>query len=297
MSSTDKRVVCFVIMPFSKTTSRHTERYWKKHFKEFLKPLIEDNTKLEARRSEPLRGDLLKQIIEDLIFSPVVVADLTDHNPNVFWELGIRQSFKHGCITIAEKGTKLPFDLHAKGTLFYPKANRIEQEDFRRKFKKSIEHCITHPDIPDSIVLESISGRGTIFEIFRRDEAIRRLQGLKRECLSNIIIVKSTVKLAKENQEKPERRHYVTTRLRGASIDLLETTRYIEEEASFYNSLNDIMLGIGAINGQLDLWESSPNSVEKWVLDIVVVKKDYEKQLSTLLVKVEELIKHQMRIL
>lgn len=89
-------------MPFSKTTDKHTEDYWTEHFERFLKPLIEENPGLEARRSEPLRGDILRQIITDLVVSRVVVADLTDHNPNVYWELGVRQSFQHGTVTIAE---------------------------------------------------------------------------------------------------------------------------------------------------------------------------------------------------
>ena len=78
------RKICFVIMPFSKTTDEHTEDYWAEHFDSFLKPLIEENPNLEARRSEALRGDVLKQIITDLVISPVVVADLTDNNCTIF---------------------------------------------------------------------------------------------------------------------------------------------------------------------------------------------------------------------
>lgn len=113
-----KRKRCFVIMPFSETSEEHTEQYWTKHFKTFLKPLIEESGDLEVYRSKPLRGDILKQIIAELVVSPIVVADLTDGNPNVFWELGVRQSFKHGTITIAEEGTDIPFDLSVKGILF-----------------------------------------------------------------------------------------------------------------------------------------------------------------------------------
>jgi len=79
------RETCFVIMPFSKTTKDHTKSYWTEHFKSFLKPLIEEYPGLEAHRSKALRGDILRQIITDLVVSHVVVADLTDHNPNVYW--------------------------------------------------------------------------------------------------------------------------------------------------------------------------------------------------------------------
>ncbi|MFH1483175.1 MAG: hypothetical protein ABIG98_02830 [Chloroflexota bacterium] len=102
---------CFVIMPFSKTTDKHTEEYWNEHFQEFIKPLIQEHP-LQPHRSDPLRGDILRQIVTDLVTAPVVVADLTDLNANVLWELGVRQSFKHGTITIAEdEGVRLPFDL------------------------------------------------------------------------------------------------------------------------------------------------------------------------------------------
>ncbi len=96
---------CFVIMPFSKTSEKHTKEYWTKHYETFIKPLIESGHSLIAERSSPLRGDILRQIVTDLVTAPIVVADLTDANPNVYWELGVRQSFKHGTITIAEEGT------------------------------------------------------------------------------------------------------------------------------------------------------------------------------------------------
>ena len=94
---------------------------------QFLGPLIEESGELEAYRSEPIRGDVLRQIITNLVFYPVVVADLTDNNPNVYWELGVRQSFKHGTITIAEYGTKLPFDVSVTHAFLLPKGSLEER--------------------------------------------------------------------------------------------------------------------------------------------------------------------------
>ena len=176
----EEKEICFVIMPFSKTTSKHTKAYWTTHFKNFLKPLIEENENLEARRSKPLRGGVLSEIITALVTSPVVVADITDQNPNVFWELGVRQSFRHGTVTIAEEGTKLPFDVSSKGTLFYSN-DRLKNEDFRRDFKDAVVDSLEHPERPDSQVFEILSGIGTLFEIFRRDEATRRLEAVLSE--------------------------------------------------------------------------------------------------------------------
>jgi hypothetical protein len=262
----ENREICFVIMPFSKTTDEHTEDYWTEHFENFLKPLIEENPKLEARRSEALRGDILKQIITDLVVSPIVVADLTDNNTNVYWELGVRQSFKLGTITIAEEGTKLPFDIGGKGTLFYYPKNHLKMKGFINQFKEAIQDCCSHPDRPDSHVLETLSGRGTLFEIFRRDEAIRRLDAVLSECGANLKVLKQATNIAKENLKKSGEDQFPTVRFRTMAIELLITNRYVDEEQKFFELAEQCWKVIEAINDQLRVWESSDLSMEEWLL-------------------------------
>ena len=133
---TEKKNKCFVIMPFSKSSESHTEEYWTSHFENFLKLEIEKIPNLEVHRSAELRSDIIKEIIKDLYLSDFVIADLTDHNPNVFWELGVRQSLKYGTITIAEDGTDLPFDISTKGTLFYYPGDSKKKYEIFTKFKR-----------------------------------------------------------------------------------------------------------------------------------------------------------------
>jgi len=49
--------------------------------------------------------------------SPLVIADLTNHNPNVFYELGIRHSIGKPIIQLIKRGQKIPFDLAAIRTI------------------------------------------------------------------------------------------------------------------------------------------------------------------------------------
>ena len=261
-----KRQRCFVIMPFSKTAEHRTTTYWTSHFEDFLKPLIEENPELEAYRSKPLRVDILREIITNLVVSPVVVADLTDANPNVYWELGIRQSFKHGTVTIAEAESSLPFDIGVKGTLFYYPNNHLKMANFRKDFKEAIQDCIVNPDRPDSHVLETISGRGTLFEIFRRDEAIRRLDAVLSECNANMKLLREVLSRSRENQKDTENREFVTGRFRMPAAELLITNRYIDEDETFYKSVEGCLSEMIAWSEQLNLWEYSPNPTEKWFL-------------------------------
>jgi len=255
-------------MPLSKTSDNHTKGYWTKHFNNFLKPLIEESGDLLAYRSEALRGDILRQIITDLVTAPVVVADLTDNNSNVYWELGVRQSFSHGTITIAEEGTVLPFDIAAKGTLFYDPTDHLKISEFREKFREAIKDCLSHPNRPDSHVLEVISGRGSLYEIIERDGAIRRVDAVLSECKRNIDVFNEVIETIHENREFfNDSRGFPTSRFRWSAVELLITNRYIDEEPSFYKLAEDYMDEILTINDQLSLWEQSPDLTEDWILE------------------------------
>jgi hypothetical protein len=63
-------------------------------------------------------GMIGDRVVSDIINSDLVVADLTDLNPNAFYELGIRHSTEKPTIHIAKFGTVLPFDNVAHRTIF-----------------------------------------------------------------------------------------------------------------------------------------------------------------------------------
>jgi hypothetical protein len=245
-------------MPFSATNEEHTEEYWTEHFEAFLKPLVEECKTLDAVRSEALRGDILRQIIADLINSAVVVADLTDRNPNVYWELGVRHSFKQCTVTIAEAGTKLPFDLSVKGTLFYYPKNYIKNEKFKRQFLKAIQDCLSHPETPDSPILETISGRGTLFQIIHRDEVNRRIEALFAEHRSNALALKEVC----DQVGKPG---FYTHRFRTAAVELLITNRYLDEDAKFYDAAASYFNFCFSLNEQLNSQRITPQVFDKWI--------------------------------
>lgn len=64
-------------------------------------------------RADTLTGnDVMQDVIQMLREADIVIADLTDMNPNVFYELGLRQAVKGKCINIiCDNGDELPFDI------------------------------------------------------------------------------------------------------------------------------------------------------------------------------------------
>lgn len=152
---------CFVIMPFSKSSKKHSQAYWDKHFQNYLKPEIEQWGDIHVFRSEELRGDIVKEIIIDLDESDIVIADLTDHNPNVFWELGVRQSLQLKTITIAEEGTEIPFDISNQKVHFYNhhKKDDSSNKEFYEGLRRAVQDCINNPEKIDSMILDTLRNR------------------------------------------------------------------------------------------------------------------------------------------
>ena len=66
--------------------------------------------KLSVDNAAP--GDIMNQVWQDIRRSEVVVADLTDKNPNVFYEMGLAHALGKTTIIIKQKATPpVPFDL------------------------------------------------------------------------------------------------------------------------------------------------------------------------------------------
>lgn len=77
-----------------------------------IKPAAQECGFIAIRADEiDLPGIINNQIVSRVIDDPLVIADLTELNPNVFYELAVRHSVRRPLVQIIEKGESLPFDL------------------------------------------------------------------------------------------------------------------------------------------------------------------------------------------
>jgi len=108
---------CFIICPLGDENSE-TRSKSDKLLKYVFKPVLDKN-KFKAIRADqiPKSGFITSQIINLLVDCDLVVADLTDSNPNVFYELAIRHAINKPYIQVITKGQKIPFDLSGIRTI------------------------------------------------------------------------------------------------------------------------------------------------------------------------------------
>jgi hypothetical protein len=85
---------------------------------ERLKSICE-SLKVECRRADEVAlGSITKQIIENIFYSDIVIADLTFSNPNVYYELAISHSIGNKTIMISQE-EKIPFDIRQYHVIKY----------------------------------------------------------------------------------------------------------------------------------------------------------------------------------
>ena len=105
-----KKPLCFVIGPIGKDGSqerKHSDLLLHSVVKQVLQQEEFDYiVKRADEDSDP--GMIGDRVVSDIINAELVVADLTDLNPNAFYELGIRHSTERPTIHIAKAGTALP---------------------------------------------------------------------------------------------------------------------------------------------------------------------------------------------
>jgi hypothetical protein len=143
---------CFVIMPFSATTLC-TEDEWTWIFEKVFKPAVEGaGLDYECRRSVATRGNIVASILQELSDTYVVIADLTDRNANVFYELGVRHTLKDRTILVAQKKEDIPFDLLAYAYHVYDWKTDKGRAELAEKLAQLLSEIDANPERPDNPV-------------------------------------------------------------------------------------------------------------------------------------------------
>lgn len=124
--------LCFVIMPIG---SGDAYGMYLNRYTNIIKPAVEGYLKEGLQVFDAVRADFItktgsinRSVIEHIYNADLVIADLTDLNPNVFYELGVRHALRNGTILVAVDGTKLPFDVGDLRSVFYKDRVGAEKE-------------------------------------------------------------------------------------------------------------------------------------------------------------------------
>lgn len=136
----DGEKICFFIAPIGEEGSEIRKRS-DQVFNHIIKPVAQ-MCGYKAIRADHISkpGIITNQVIEYVVEAPLVIADLTGHNPNVFYELAIRHTVRKPVIQIINKGERIPFDIISMRTVHVDIHDLDSVEEAKQKIINQIRY-------------------------------------------------------------------------------------------------------------------------------------------------------------
>jgi len=114
--------------------------------------------------SEP--GMITRQVLDHVLGAKTAVADLTDLNANVFYEMAVRHAAKLPVVLIAEIGVVLPFDIAPMRTIFVDHTDLESADKCRteivKQLREAIENGAVDSPISASLDVQALQGGSAV---------------------------------------------------------------------------------------------------------------------------------------
>ncbi len=194
-----KKKLCFVIAPIGDDGSDVRKRS-DQILDHIIKPAVGEHG-YSAVRADKIEkpGVITSQVIQHIVEDDLVIADLTDRNPNVFYELAVRHAIRKPFIHLIQKGERIPFDVAGTRTVFVDHHDldsvAAAMSEIGNQIK-SIEDGSTQIETPISVSLD--------LQILRQSDDPR--QRSLAEIMSAITELPSRIEQRFSDESEPSRR-------------------------------------------------------------------------------------------
>ncbi|MDF2842457.1 MAG: hypothetical protein K0R00_883 [Herbinix sp.] len=267
-----KKKSCFIITPIGDDNDpirRHIDGL----IDECIIPVLREKYLISVAHRMASPGSITNQIIAEIYNADLVIANLTNLNANVMYELAFRHSVKRPVIIIMEKDTgNLPFDTITERTIFYTNdfKGAIELKERIIKAVEFIEDSDIDVDNPIYTALEKIMVRENII----KNIAIK--EGEDASALQYIIDTLQSL----ENKVTVFQKN-TTPVTNSPSIETLYIHNVKEDLDKFKEKVHQVIMNFTKKNHiaflfTVSLLESSRNSV---IITAVGINKDEYEEL------------------
>ena len=182
---------CFVIAPIGEPESE-TRKRSDQILKHVISPAAVEcgySTTRSDQISEP--GMITSQVIQRIVDDLLVIADLTERNPNVFYELAIRHAIRKPLVQLIKKGEQIPFDVAGTRTVHVDHRDLDSVEEAKTEIIAQIKSLET-----DSSTLE------TPISVSLDLQVLRQSDNPEQRSLADVLSVISELRTALGGLEK-----------------------------------------------------------------------------------------------
>lgn len=152
--TSDWSKICFYVTPIGDPDSEQRQ-----HADLFLSTIVEPAVEefgLRVVRADHIgkAGMITGQIIEHVVKSRLVIADLSFHNPNVFYELSLRHACRLPTVQIIRTCDRIPFDLDQVRTVQIDTTNIYtlvpQLQTYKSEIANQVRRALENPDAVDN---------------------------------------------------------------------------------------------------------------------------------------------------
>ena len=134
----EEKGICFVLMPFREPFNQY--------FTEIYAPAIEEAGLIPKRADSLFKaGSVMRDIWEFIQNAVVIIAELTEKNPNVFYELGLTHAIGKPSILVSRSMYDVPFDIRSERTILYDVEQARWSDKLQEVITKAIQETLTSP--------------------------------------------------------------------------------------------------------------------------------------------------------
>jgi len=187
MPKQDALKTCFVISPIGDEGSDIRDRS-DEILDYIIKPVAQkcgyENIVRADQISKP--GMITSDIVQHLLDDDLVVADLTGHNPNVFYELAVRHAKRKPVVQIIRADQDPPFDVLQSRTIKFDERSPRSVEECKQKLEAQIREVENDPACADNPISQAID----LWSLRQSDNPVEKsnaeIMAMLRELLSRV---------------------------------------------------------------------------------------------------------------
>jgi hypothetical protein len=131
---------CFVLMPFGSPVGDYYRQIYEPAIKKAgMRPVRADDDIFGA-------GKIIDQIWDGINAAKVLVAEMTNRNPNAFYELGLAHALEKPVVLISSNEDDVPFDLKHIRVIYYNVSDPFWGEKLIEKVAENILSALSNPE-------------------------------------------------------------------------------------------------------------------------------------------------------
>jgi hypothetical protein len=231
--------ICFVIAPIGDPDSE-TRKRSDQILKHIITPAVNECY------YEPIRADkisepglITSQVIQHIMDDPLVIADLTERNPNVFYELAIRHAIRKPLVQIIKKGETIPFDVAGTRTIPVDHRDLDSVEEAKREIVRQIKSVEKNPSLVDSPISVSLD-----LQILRQSDnpeqrSLADILSAISELRSTIVSIEKKIDASESGISSAARRIYIDPSYKSSTGERKLAWQVLDEEVQARSALTD----------------------------------------------------------